>query len=363
MDTASKIKVLVVDDEKDFADEIASLIKSEGAEVTTLYSGDQAAATARDQGIDLVLLDIRMPGKDGLTTLEEIKEASPETEIFFLTAFQETHLGLAAAERGASHFLVKPIQPRELIKTFQTAARFILANRALAGRIEQHNEDYQKYQGSLAKLERLFREKCRLRQILRLEEVETVLLEDFETIKELNQAQVTAILVDDEIDMTNSIAEILKSLPHLRILPTYTLKEAEFKIEQLAKTPAEPVVIFLDVRLPDGNGLDFLTRQKKSHPQMEVIIVTAYHDAPTALQAIQRGAAYFIAKPFGMEEIMQIAESTVNYVRARKYLDKLCRLEEEALWPIHQQQLKLRQLYKEKLFSNELLTEQEVSDL
>lgn len=363
MNNAPKIKVLVVDDEKEFADEIALILKEEGAEVTTLYSGEQAAQTARNNDIDLVFLDIRMPGQDGLTTLTEIKEARPEAEIYFLTAFQETHLGLAAAERGASHFLVKPIKPKELAQTFQTAARFLQANAVFNQEIEQHNRDYQKYQDSMAKLEGLFRAKCRRHQILRLEEVGNILPGDGDTVKKVVQIPVTALLVDDEVDMTNSIAEILKSLPNLKIQPSYSIKEAEYKIETLAKSPTEPAVIFLDVRLPDGNGLDFLTKIKKDNPQMQVIIVTAYHDAPTALQAIQRGAAYFIAKPFGMEEIMQIAESVITYARAKKYLERRCRLEEESLWPVYHRQMKLKQLYKEKLFSSELLTKEEIDSL
>ncbi|MDV2504709.1 MAG: response regulator, partial [bacterium] len=79
-------KILVVDDEEFFCRELRRFLEGKGYNVLEAYSGDEALEVYRQERPDVVLLDIRMPGKDGLETLKELKELDPEASVIMVTA-------------------------------------------------------------------------------------------------------------------------------------------------------------------------------------------------------------------------------------------------------------------------------------
>lgn len=85
MDTAKRL--LVVDDDVDFADSVADLLRSEGHMVTVAYSGDAAVKLAREQSFDLVLLDMQMPGLDGVRSLRAILGVRPSARVVMMTGY------------------------------------------------------------------------------------------------------------------------------------------------------------------------------------------------------------------------------------------------------------------------------------
>jgi DNA-binding response OmpR family regulator len=80
-----KIKVLLVDDEREFVDALAERLAIRDFEVTTAFDGDEALDRIRKVDVDVVVLDVVMPGKDGLTVLREIKKTKPLVEVVMLT--------------------------------------------------------------------------------------------------------------------------------------------------------------------------------------------------------------------------------------------------------------------------------------
>jgi DNA-binding NtrC family response regulator len=79
-------RVLVVDDERQFAETLAERLRTRGMEVHTAYDGASAVEVVRQSHPDVVLLDLSMPGMDGLAALKAIKELVPRTEVVLLTA-------------------------------------------------------------------------------------------------------------------------------------------------------------------------------------------------------------------------------------------------------------------------------------
>jgi len=80
------IRVLLVDDEERFVQNLAKLLRGRGFEATTAFDGAAGvAAVEKGERPDVVLLDVRMPGMDGIETLRKIKDISPETEVVMLT--------------------------------------------------------------------------------------------------------------------------------------------------------------------------------------------------------------------------------------------------------------------------------------
>ena len=112
-----QFKILVVDDEKDILEILRYNLDKEGYEIKTTSDGNSAVEIADTFIPDVVLLDIMMPGLDGVETCRLMRENPKlvETHIIFLTARAEEYSEVAAFEVGADDYITKPIKPRALI--------------------------------------------------------------------------------------------------------------------------------------------------------------------------------------------------------------------------------------------------------
>jgi DNA-binding response OmpR family regulator len=111
-----KIKVLLVDDEKEFVDTLAERLEVRDFEVTRAYNGDEALEGIARSEVDVVILDVLMPGKDGITTLLEIKNAKPLVEVIMLTGNATVETAIEGLKRGAYDYLRKPAETKDLIE-------------------------------------------------------------------------------------------------------------------------------------------------------------------------------------------------------------------------------------------------------
>ena len=109
-----KINVLLVDDQKEFTDVLAERLATRNLEVFKASSGDEALARIRAQAIDVVILDVLMPGKDGITTLREIKQLRPLTEVIMLTGHTTVATAVEGMKLGAYDYLMKPAETKDL---------------------------------------------------------------------------------------------------------------------------------------------------------------------------------------------------------------------------------------------------------
>jgi DNA-binding response OmpR family regulator len=107
-------KVLVVDDEISCCEMLSDFLEARGFEPLVAFSGEEALEAYGQERPDLVLLDIRMPGKDGIETLREIKAMDPSAEVVMVTALHERELGLESIAQGAFDYVTKPIDCRYL---------------------------------------------------------------------------------------------------------------------------------------------------------------------------------------------------------------------------------------------------------
>ncbi|MBB5348292.1 response regulator [Desulfoprunum benzoelyticum] len=110
-----KARVLLVDDEEDFLTMLAERLESRGLNVTTATSGESALASVEGQEYDLIVLDLAMPGFDGIETLKRIKARQPEAEIIMLSGQGSIRTSIEAMKLGACDFLQKPVDINELM--------------------------------------------------------------------------------------------------------------------------------------------------------------------------------------------------------------------------------------------------------
>lgn len=114
-------KILLVDDEVVFTQNMAKLLVNRGYVVTAVNSGDAAIQALEKKDFDVVVLDLKMPGLDGITTLKEIKKIGLLTETLILTGHGSIDSALEAIKLGAYDYLTKPCEIDELVDKIEGA--------------------------------------------------------------------------------------------------------------------------------------------------------------------------------------------------------------------------------------------------
>ena len=123
-----KVSVLVVDDEKEFADVLAERLQIKGYQAEACYSGPEALEKIRDGEIDIVLLDLVMPVMDGLAVLNEIKKIKPVVEVVMLSGKATPENAIEELKQGAFEHLDKPCDDDQLVANIDSAHRRKLAH-------------------------------------------------------------------------------------------------------------------------------------------------------------------------------------------------------------------------------------------
>ena len=115
--------IMVVDDDQDLAEMLGIVLNGVGMEVDLVSRGDEAVEVFKNSQPDLVLLDIMLPGTDGIEVCREIRKQSTRVPIVMLTAKSDTHDIVKGLEAGADDYMVKPFQPSELVARIRTRLR------------------------------------------------------------------------------------------------------------------------------------------------------------------------------------------------------------------------------------------------
>ena len=126
-------RLLVVDDEDSVRDVLRQLFEYEGHEVAVAGSGDEALRTASQTVPDVVFLDVKMPGRDGLEVLDELRRLAPASHVIMISGHGTIHTAVEATRRGAYDFLEKPLDTDRLLLTLRNALQL----RGLSASVEQ----------------------------------------------------------------------------------------------------------------------------------------------------------------------------------------------------------------------------------
>jgi two-component system response regulator BaeR len=116
-------RLLVVEDEVKLAGLLRDYLVREGYEVALLHRGDEVEAWVREHGADLVLLDLMLPGKNGLDVCKALRAAAPDLAIIMVTARVEEIDRLLGLELGADDYVCKPFSPREVVARVKAVLR------------------------------------------------------------------------------------------------------------------------------------------------------------------------------------------------------------------------------------------------
>jgi DNA-binding NtrC family response regulator len=121
MSAATPCRVLLVDDEIEFIQTLAKRLKRRNLEVSSALDGVEALETLAATPFDVVVLDMKMPGMDGLETLRRIKTRHPLVEVILLTGHASIDAAIEGMEQGAFDYLMKPMEFDELLYKIEDA--------------------------------------------------------------------------------------------------------------------------------------------------------------------------------------------------------------------------------------------------
>ena len=113
--------VLLVDDEVEFLETLVKRLAKRKLQVTGVTSAEEAIRILGDKPVDIVVLDVKMPGMDGLEALRQIKSTSPDVEVIMLTGHANMEAAIQGMELGAFDYLMKPMDIDELLYKLQDA--------------------------------------------------------------------------------------------------------------------------------------------------------------------------------------------------------------------------------------------------
>ena len=110
-----EIRMLLVDDEDDFRTTLANRLKLRKIDVIDVGSGNEAIELVKQKPFDVAVIDVKMPGIDGIETLKQVKKLQPSMEIVMLTGHASIKSGMEAMKLGAYDYVMKPCDIDELL--------------------------------------------------------------------------------------------------------------------------------------------------------------------------------------------------------------------------------------------------------
>jgi DNA-binding NtrC family response regulator len=115
-------KILLVDDEEEFARTLAERLETRGLRVDVAFSGEEALEKARKKNFDAIILDLAMPGMDGIDTLKKFREINPDLQIIILSGQATVEKGVEAMKLGAVDLMEKPADLKDLLAKIEEAS-------------------------------------------------------------------------------------------------------------------------------------------------------------------------------------------------------------------------------------------------
>ena len=133
------IKVLLVDDEKDFIESLAERLELRDLNVATASNGDDAINLVQKNEYDVIVLDVKMPGKDGIETLKEIKNIKQISQVIMLTGHATVETAIEGMKIGAYDYIMKPTVTEDLVELINKAYKIVEEQKERIRRAEIEN--------------------------------------------------------------------------------------------------------------------------------------------------------------------------------------------------------------------------------
>jgi DNA-binding NtrC family response regulator len=295
----SKIRVLLVDDEVDYVRTMAERLEMRDLPSRVATSGAEALEMVQAEAPDVMVLDLRMPGIDGMQVLERVKNEHPQVQVIILTGHGSEKEEKEARALGAFEYLQKPADTGQLLDTITAAWKRGL--KVAAELLRESKGKFDRTMEAAAWAEAGVPEMAveAIDRPTRAPRAEAEPEGGREPLTEKPSGALKVLLVDDEEDYVRTMSERMG----MRDLGSDVALTGEQALEMLEEDV--PDVMVLDLRMPGMGGLEVLAQVKERHPEVEVIMLTGYPTEEDEREARRMGAFEYLHKPVDISELMQ----------------------------------------------------------
>src|ERR687895_1214200 len=151
--------ILVIDDEEIMREILETLLKGEGYSVRLAASGEEGIELARNIPFDAAIVDVMMPGIDGMTTLESLKKLDDQLAVIMVTAYASVENAINAMKRGAFYYITKPFKNDEVLVVLRNAVerrRLMAENTALRQTLQAQAQQFSGILGRSGRMKQVF---------------------------------------------------------------------------------------------------------------------------------------------------------------------------------------------------------------
>jgi DNA-binding NtrC family response regulator len=283
----SKIRVLLVDDEEDYVKAMAERMDMRDLQSQIALSGEEALAVLDDDPPDVIVLDLRMPGMQGMEVLERVRKEHPHIQVIILTGHGGETEEKEARRLGAFEYVQKPADTGDLVNTIQGAWR-----RSIQVAKEILMDSKEEFDKSMAA--------AALAEGGMPDDAASLVSRPAPKAPEgAGAGALKVLLVDDEEDYVRTMAERME----MREVGSDVALNGEEALSHLDEDV--PDVMVLDLKMPGMGGMELLERVKKSHPGIEVIILTGHGSDAEEVEARRLGAFDYFQKPVDINDLMK----------------------------------------------------------
>ena len=283
----SKIRVLLVDDEEDYVNALADRMDLRDLRSQVALSGEEALLALKTAPPDVIVLDLRMPGMQGMEVLEKVRKDHPHIQVIILTGHGGEKEEKEARRLGAFDYFQKPADTGELVDTIRGAWRRSI--QAAKEVIKESAESFDRSMTAAALAEGGMPEEAQ-KLAGRPEKAE---------VSPQEPGGLKVLLVDDEEDYIRTMAERME----MRDMGSDVALTGEDALAMISEEA--PDVMVLDLRMPGMGGMAVLEAVKKQYPDLEVIILTGHGSEKEEVEARRLGAFDYLQKPVDIVDLME----------------------------------------------------------
>jgi DNA-binding NtrC family response regulator len=262
-EASQEIRILLVDDEADFLEAVRPGLARRGFQVATAESGQAALDLLSSETFDVIVLDVKMPGIDGVDTFREIKRIAPTLPVILLTGHGNVEQAFETSREGVFEYLTKPCD----VATLASLAR-------------QASDP-----GRASKTPR----------------------------KAGSGESIRLLLVDNDSDFVQSITPPLERRGAIVTVAHNGRDALRYASDE------ELHVAVVDLVMPGVDGLTLLRQLRQADPLLEVIVLTGHATAQNARQGLKDGAFDFLMKPLPVESLFNRIHAAYEHRRQEEY--------------------------------------------
>jgi DNA-binding NtrC family response regulator len=288
-----KIKLLLVDDEQDYVRTMAERLAMRDVGSRVAFSGEEALQMVDEDAPDVMVLDLRMPGIDGMEVLERVRKTQPHIQVIILTGHGSDREEREARRLGAFEYLQKPADTTRLLSTIRSAWQKSLEF------LQQSRETFDRTMTAAALAEAGLADEARSQLRKRIPTKDAGDSPEESPPPASPSGALKVLYVDDEEEFVRTMAERME----MRALGGEVALSGEEALHMLEGDV--PDVMVLDLRMPGLDGMEVLRRVKSTYPQVEVIVLTGRGSEQDEEEAKNLGAFAYLMKPVDINQLME----------------------------------------------------------